>query len=167
MGWRPSYDLRLIDGWDHGRYSLETFSKESHGQQLTLMPLLTSMGVGVVHILLRRTVSRVSSPDYQGLSTVQEKPCLSLTVQPVCKHVLQMPFSHLIFIYRALGSPRQDLRDVNMNTSYSKVLNIENIQLCIQPPGQVESRSSYSKSKREYAHGTFTALIWLKCTKVD
>lgn len=37
-----------------------------------------ALGSGVVHILLRGTRSNASPPGHQGLSAVQQKPCLSL-----------------------------------------------------------------------------------------
>lgn len=81
MGGGQARIMETLMDRDYGRNALETFSKES--PWAVTYPHTTVnkyKGPGVIHILLRRTISSISSPGYHGLSTVQQKPCLNLEV---------------------------------------------------------------------------------------
>lgn len=115
----------------------KTSRKESQGQWLTFMLLQTARGAGVAHILLRRTKSSISSSGHQRLSVWMPEPWQgSQDANP--------PLFNFSFFYFAVGYPRQDLRERTMNISCSKVLNMGSIDGCIQPPGKVKSRLSFS-----------------------
>lgn len=158
---RTSHDHWLTDGQDHGKNALETLSKGSPWAATYPHTIVNNTRIrGDPHPTQENNKQHfISRLSWVVHSTTETLPGLERSAK--CKHVSKTLFSNLMFIYPALGSHRQDHGDVNTNTSYSQVLSTENRELCIQPPGLVESRSSHSHSKHmsQYGHGTFTVLI--------